>query len=388
MTRTTRRGALTLIGGAAAATAIRSPAIAQPAQTVKFVNVVELSGAGVTSGTNWRDGIELAVRELNAAGGILNRRIEVTHFDTASNPGQARALVTRAVDMDPYMLFGPVFSGSVMVAMQVAQEAKLPEFTGGEATAITAQGNPYIFRSSFSQVQAMPKVAKYLADEVRAQSISIIWVNNDFGKGGLDAIKAECQRRNIRVAAEVSTEQNQVDFSSAVLRAKNANADAMFVYLNEDESARILREIRRQGYDKPIIGETVLPSQRVIELAGDAANGIRGHVGLTVDAPVPAIQDFGRRFQAAFGRIPDHNGVKGFISVHVVNAVTKRLGRFDREAFAQAMKNVRITTADAPGVLLDLSYNDKGDLDRDSFMVEVRGGRQVVVATLPPIGRG
>jgi branched-chain amino acid transport system substrate-binding protein len=388
MTRTTRRGALGLLGGAAAATAIRSPAIAQQPQTVKFVNVVELSGAGVTSGTMWRDGIDLAVREINAAGGILGRRIEITHFDTASNPTQARALVTRAVDMDPYILFGPVFSGSVMVAMQAAQEAKLPEFTGGEATAITAQGNPYIFRTSFSQVQAMPKVAKYLADEVHARSVAIVWVNNDFGKGGLDAIKAELARRNIAVPVEVSTEQNQVDFSSAVLRAKNANADALFVYLNEDESARILREIRRQGYDKPIIGETVLPSQRVIELAGDAANGIRGHVGLTVDAPVPGIQDFGRRFQAAFNHASDHNGVKGFFAVHVVNAVTRRLGRFDREAFAQAMKNLRITTQDEPGVLLDVSFDDKGNLDRDSFMVEVRGGRQVVVATLPPIGRG
>lgn len=263
----------------------------------------------------------------------------------------------------------------------------MPQFTGGEATAITAQGNPYIFRTSFSQVQAMPKVAAYLADQVRAQSVSIIWVNNDFGKGGRDAIMAELQRRNVRVAVDVSTEQNQVDFSSAVVRAKNANADALFVYLNEDESARILREIRRQGYDKPIIGETVLPSQQVIELAGEAANGIRGHVGLTVNAPIPAIQDFSRRFQAAFNRISDHNGIKGFFAVHVVNAVTKRLGRFDRQALADAMKNIRITTADAPGVLMDVSYDDKGNLDRDSFLVEVRNGRQEVVAVLPPIGR-
>lgn len=386
MVKATRRQALGLIGGAAAASGLRSPAIAQQ-QTVKFINVVELSGAGVTSGTNWRDGIELAVRELNAAGGILGRRIEVQHLDTASNPGQARALVTRAIDADPYILFGPVFSGSVMVSMAVAQEARMPQFTGGEATSITQQGNPYIFRTSFSQVQAMPKVAAYLADQVRAQSVSVIYVNNDFGKGGRDAIMAELQRRNVRVAVDVSTEQNQVDFSSAVLRAKNANADALFVYLNEDESARILREIRRQGYDKPIIGETVLPSQQVIELAGDAANGIRGHVGLTVNAPVPGIQDFSRRFQAAFNRISDHNGIKGFFAVHVVNAVTKRLGRFDRQAFAQAMKNVRITIQDEPGVLMDVSYNDKGDLDRDSFLVEVRNGRQEVVAVLPPIGR-
>lgn len=386
MVKTTRRGALGILGGAAAAGLAR-PAIAQQPQTVKFVNVVELSGAGVTSGTNWRDGIELAVRELNAAGGILGRRIEVQHLDTASNPGQARALVTRAIDQDPYILFGPVFSGSVMVSMQVAQEARMPQFTGGEATAITVQGNPYIFRTSFSQVQAMPKVAAYLADQVRAQSVSVIWVNNDFGKGGRDAIMAELQRRNVRVAVDVSTEQNQVDFSSAVLRAKNANADALFVYLNEDESARILREIRRQGYDKPIIGETVLPSQQVIELAGEAANGIRGHVGLTVNAPIPGIQDFSRRFQAAFNRISDHNGIKGFFAVHVVNALTKRLGRFDRQAFADAMKNVRITIQDEPGVLMDVSYDDKGNLDRDSFLVEVRNGRQEVVAVLPPIGR-
>lgn len=385
MIKTTRRQSLQLFGGAALS-GLAAPAIAQAPQTVKFINVVELSGAGVTSGTNWRNGIELAVRELNAAGGILGRRIEVTHLDTASNPAQARALVTRAVDENPYMLFGPVFSGSVMVAMSVAQEARLPEFTGGEATAITAQNNPYIFRSSFSQVQAMPKVARYLAESVRAQSIALVYVNNDFGRGGREAIMAECARRNIRIGADVSTEQNQVDFTSAVQRAKAANADAMFVYLNEDESARILREIRRQGYDKPIIGETVLPSQQVIELAGEAANGIRGHVGLTVNAPVPGIQDYSRRYQAAFNAVSDHNGLKGFISVHVVNAVTRRLGRFDRQAFAEAMKNVRVTVADAPGVLMDVSYNDKGDLDRDSFLVEVRGGRQEVVATLPPIG--
>jgi branched-chain amino acid transport system substrate-binding protein len=381
----TRRNTLKL-AGAAAASGLAAPAIAQ-AQTVRFINVVELSGAGVTAGTNWRDGIDLAVREINAAGGILGRRIEITHLDTGSQPAQARALTTRAVDSDPYVLFGPVFSGSVMVSMQIAQEARLPQFMGGEATAITQQGNPYVFRSSFSQLQSMPKVAAYLGDQVRAQSVAVMWVNNDFGKGGRDAIVAELQRRNVRVSADISTEQNQVDFSSAVVRAKNANADALFAYLNEDESARLLRELRRQAYDKPIIGETTLMGQRVIELAGETANGVRGHVGLTVDAPVPAIQQFGQRFQAMHGRISDHNGIKGYFSMFAVKAITQRIGRFDRQAFAQAMKNAQITTRDEPGVLLDVTYDDKGDIDRDSFLVEVRNGKQEVIAVLPPLGR-
>ena len=75
-----------------------------------------------------------------------------------------------------------------------------------------------------------------------------------------------------------------------MLKAKQANADALFVYTNEEESARALRELRKQGYDKPIVGETVLTSQKVIELAGDAANGAVAHVGLTADAPQPGDQ--------------------------------------------------------------------------------------------------
>ncbi len=77
-----------------------------------------------------------------------------------------------------------------------------------------------------------------------------------------------------------------------MLKAKQANADALFVYSNEEESARALRELRKQGYDKPIVGETVLTSQKVIELAGDAANGAIAHVGLTADAPQPGIKAF------------------------------------------------------------------------------------------------
>ena len=79
--------------------------------------------------------------------------------------------------------------------------------------------------------------------------------------------------------------------SSAVLKAKQSGADALFVYLNEEESARFLREAKKQGLNKPLIGETTLLGQKVIDLAGDAANGVKGHVGLTVDAPIPAIQE-------------------------------------------------------------------------------------------------
>src|SRR6185312_7863720 len=178
----------------AAAMAAASLAVAQP---IKIFGLVELSGTGAVSGTNFNDGVKLAVKEINASGGILGRQVDYQ----ASN---------------------------------------------------TQQGNPYIFRTSFTQAAAMPKVARYLHDTVKAKSVAIIFVNNDFGKGGSDAMVKALEPYGIQVAANISTDPGQVDFSSAVVKAKQSNADALFVYSNEEESARCLRELKKQGYDKPI----------------------------------------------------------------------------------------------------------------------------------------
>jgi len=357
------------------------------AQTVKIASVVELSGTGTTSGTNFRNGVELAVKEINAAGGILGRKLQLETNDTQSNPAVAKALTVKAIDDDVYVVMGPVFSGSIIVSMAETRRAEVPNFTGGEATNITMQGNPYVYRTSFSQVTAMPKVAQYIASGAKAKSVAVMFVNNDFGKGGRDAILKELGARNIKVVADISTDPGQVDFSSPVLRAKQANADVLFAYLNEEESARLLRELRKQGYDKPIIGETTIMGQKVIELAGDAANGVKGHVGLTIDAPNPAIRAFSEKYEKEFKSKSDHNGIKGYTGIYVVKAVTEKMGKFDRKGFAQTIKNSCFSAKQTPGLLMDVCFDDKGDIDRESYLVEVKGGKQVVVETLPALGK-
>src|SRR5690349_4717836 len=129
---------------------------------IKIAGIVELSGTGATSGTNFDNGVKLAVKEINAAGGILGRKVEYTSGDTQSNPQIAKALAQKAVDDNVYVVMGPVFSGSIMVSMAETRKAEIPNFTGGEAAGITQQGNPYIFRTSFTQTTAMPKVARYI----------------------------------------------------------------------------------------------------------------------------------------------------------------------------------------------------------------------------------
>jgi branched-chain amino acid transport system substrate-binding protein len=379
--------ALAVFGLAVGGLALGSQTAVAQQKSVTVVSLVELSGDGVTSGTNFRDGVALAVKEINTAGGILGRQINLETFDTQSNPGVAKALAQKAVDMDAYAVMGPVYSGSILVSMEETKRAGIPNFTGGEAASVTQRGNPYIFRTSFTQVNAMPKVARYLKDNLHAQSIAMIWVSNDFGKGGRDTIKKALDAEGIKVAADIPTDPGQVDFTAPVLKAKQANADALFVYLNEDESGRILRELRKQGYEKPTIGETTICGQKVIELAGDAANGAVCHVGLTVDAPDPLIRKFDEAFQNAYHYRCDHNGVKGYSAVYIMKAVTEKIGKFDRKAFADAMHGISLSTKQSPGVLMDVSFDEKGDLDRESFMVKVVNGKQQVFATLPPLSK-
>ncbi|HEV2977807.1 MAG TPA: ABC transporter substrate-binding protein [Casimicrobiaceae bacterium] len=366
--------------------ALAQPLLAQT-QSVKIIGLVELSGTGATSGTNFNDGAKLAVKEINAAGGILGHKVEYTASDTQSQPQVAKALAVRAIDDGAYVVMGPVFSGSIMVSMVETRRAEIPNFTGGEAAAITQQGNPYIFRTSLTQSTAMPKVARYL-DNLKAKTVAIIYTNNDFGKGGRDIFMKALEPHGIKVLADISTDPGQVDFSGAVLKAKQANADALFVYTNEEEAARTLRELRKQGYDKPIVGETVLTSQKVIELAGDAANGAVAHVGLTADAPDPGIRAFASKFEKEYNYKPDHNGLKGYTGMYIVKAVTERVGKFDPKAFADAMHGVRLSAKEYPGILMDVTFDKNGDLDRESFMTKVVNGKQAVIATLPSLSAG
>ena len=363
------------------------PVAARAQQTVYMPDVVELSGPGAVSGTNWRDGVILAVDEVNAVGGILGRKIRTEHLDTQSNPGVARAQIQKVLDGDPYVVLGPIYSGSVKVGMALTQEAETPEIVGAEAAEITQMDNPWIIRTAFGQQFSMPKIANYLRDGLHAKTVAVVWVNNDFGKGGRDSFIKETAARGIKVVADISTEQGQVDFAADVVKAKAANADAVFVYSNEEEDARFLREARKQGLTTPMIGETTLLNQKVIELAGDAANGVRGHVGLTADAPIPAIQEFAAKFKARFGYAPDHNAIKGYTAVYLVKYVSEKIGKIDRAAFGAAMKGLTLKPDTAPGILMEATWDKNGDIDRESFLAEVVDGKQRIIAVLPKLGQ-
>src|SRR2546421_77876 len=371
---------------AALAVALAGSALAQSGP-LHFAFIGELSGAGAVSSTNFRDGALMAIDEINAKEGILGRKIELKQYDTQTNPGTARSQMQKAIDEEPYVILGPIFSGIVKVSMMLAQQAEIPQIIGGEASDLTQQGNAYLFRTSFGQQVSMPKIANYIRDNVKAKNVAIVWVNNDFGKGGRDNFTKEMNARGVKIVADLSTESGQTDFAADVVKAKAANPDAIFVYINEEESARFLREARKQGITVPLIGETTLLGQKVIDLAGEAANGARGHVGLSADIPVPAVQEFKNKFNARFKYVPDHNGIKGYTGVYAIAYATKKFGKFDSKAVAKSLHGMTISPKDEPGILLETTWDDKGDIDRISYIAEVVNGKQTITSELPKLGK-
>lgn len=365
------------------ATAVAALGAGAAMADVRIGSVAELSGAGAAAGAVWHDGIKMAAEEINAAGGILGEKIDLVAYDSQTNPQNSRAMVQKAIDEGAYVLMGTVYSSSTVVNMLVAQQNGVPQITGSESPTITAKGNPYIFRTAFGAQKGLPKLGAYLKDELKAKKVAVIWANTEFGKGGHDAFLGVAKKLGIEIAIDIPTEQAQVDFAADVAKLKTSGADAVFSYMTEEESARFLIEAKKQGLSAPIVGDTVVASQKVIDLAGDAANGVASHVGLTAEAPIPAIQEMAAKFKKKYGYGADHNAIKGYLGMYTVKYVTEMIGKFDREAFKEKMHGLCLDAAKHPGVLMDVCWDDTGELSRESFLVQVVDGAQKITKTLP-----
>ena len=266
--------AVGLLAGAPA-----GPAAAQENFPALVVNAVELSGDGSIAGTNFNNGVLLGLKEINAAGGVLGRRVEAITLDIQTKPEVAKAALRKAAEMDAVAVMGPVFSGMVAAGMDEIRANGIPTFVGGEATGLTLQGNPYLFRTSLSQAAAMPRLARYLREGMSVRSVAMVWVDNEFGRGGREAMTKALAAEGIRLVADLSARPGQTDFAEVAGKVREVDADATFVYLNEAETPPCVRAIHDAPYSKWVVGETTLMGQAVLDRTGEALSGARGHVG-------------------------------------------------------------------------------------------------------------
>ena len=106
---------------------------------------------------------------------------------------------------------------------------------------------------------------------------------------------------------------------------------------------------------------------------------------MSIDAPIPAFQEFGKKFQAKYNYSSDHNGLKGYMAVYMIKWATEKMKKFDKKGVAETLRGATIDPAQEPGIMINTTIEQNGDLDRESFLAEVVNGKQVINARLPKI---
>jgi branched-chain amino acid transport system substrate-binding protein len=355
------------------------------AQNVKLAVLAELTGGGAPSGTMWRDGVLLAVEDINKKGGVLGRHLEPLVMDTQSDPPTSVAVMRRALNERPFAVLGSVYSSSTVANMDIARQAGIPQFTGSEAVFVVEKGNPNLFLTSFTQQISFAKLVRWLVEDLKADKIALMYANDAFGRGGREMFLKFLKERGKSVVTDISTEVQQADFAAELTRVRASGATHLMIYLHEEENARVMIQLRKLGLSLEAVGDN-LCTQTAIDPGGDAMNGAKCHVPMTASAPVPAMVDLGRRFQEKYGKAPDHNAFKGYIGTHMVKAAVERVGAFDQAKLRDCLHNNLFLTAEEPGLLMDMYMANNGDADRQSFIVEVQNRQQKVAKVVPMLG--
>ncbi|MGH7265925.1 MAG: ABC transporter substrate-binding protein [Candidatus Rokuibacteriota bacterium] len=366
-----------------AVAAMAAPGSAQ--DVVKLAIVAEITGGGAPSGNMWRDGVILAVEDINRKGGILGRRLESFVMDTQTDPPTSVAVIRRAINERPFAIMGTVYSSSTVANMEIARQAGIPQISGSESVLVVQKGNPNIFLTSFSQQVGFAKLVRWLVEDLKADRIALIYVNNAFGRGGREMFMKFLKDRGKSLVADISTEPQQADFTPELTQVRAAGATHLMIYSHEEENARLMIQMRKLGLRVEPVGDN-LCAQTTIDAGGEAMNGAKCHVPMTALSPVPSMLDMGRRFQERFGRVSDHNGFKGYIGTHLMKAAVERVGAFDQAKVRDCLHNNLFTAAEEPGLLMDTYVDEKGDADRGSFIVEVKNRKPEVAKVLPLLG--
>lgn len=360
----------------------RTARAATPGETLPLAQVVELTGALSRSGDAWRNGVELAVQEINAAGGLLGKLLQVTTHDAQSTSAGGHAAMRAALEADPLVVLGPARSDPARGALLVPRGRGTPVILGGGAADLTGPAHPATLRAIPSTQAMMARFALWLHDAGKPGRIAILWSGHDPYRTSRDAFVHEARARGLEIAAEWVTPGT--DPAADTSRLLKAAPDSLLLLVPEDIAGRAMAEVARQAAPVRLLGGAWLLDPRTLALAGAAAAGARAHVLLPPD------QDSGgfpARYAAANKQPPREQALAGYLAVGMVKAALEKAGTADPRALAEALRDLSVTAADQPMLLGDCTWNANGDPDRQSFVVEVRDGSPHTVTALRDAGQ-
>ena len=355
----------------AAALALSLPAMADALIGVSLPQ----TGPKALVGRNFKQGVELAVTEINAAGGVLGKPLEVVfEDDQGDNPNGAINAVNKLMQVSKVpVMIGPHYSVTQMATQKTYCNGKVVSITGGTSVAITHSGCNYVIRTrSDDDVQAKALIA-YAQKELKAgEKTAVFYANDDFGKSGQARVVAQMAALGLKPVAVESHNPSDKDYSAQLAKLQKSGAELVILWAHDTDAALILRQAKQFGLPFKFAG-AVLSEDAFLKLAGNAAEGSMSASYFVPTDPNPAVQAFVKKYEAKYKMAPDVWSATYYdatiLAAKAINEAKSADVEKIRGAFSQVSYN---------GLLADYKCDKAGDCNRQVNIVEIKGGQPVV----------
>ena len=355
------------IAAGVALAAMSAPALAG---SIKIGFNVPLTGFAAADGKSALIGAQLAVEQVNGAGGINGDMLELVVYDDQASPKESAPLAVKLITQDEVVAgISGSYSGATRAAATIYQEDATPYIAAYAVHPDITRAGDYVFRTSFmGEVQGRAG-AKLIGGMMGLKRVAMITLNNDFGKSLATGFKAQAANFGIEIISEYEYSIKDREFGPIVSKVRADAPDAIYASGYFFTAGPLVRQLRAAGIEVPVIGQEGYDTQKFIEIAGPAAEGVIITTSLDRDSTDPVTQSFIEGFEAKAGYPADMVGASAHTAVLVMAEALRAAGGGDKAALRDAIAATSIDASTG-----HISFNGLGEVRKDVQVQIVKDG--------------
>jgi branched-chain amino acid transport system substrate-binding protein len=366
---------------AAQAAAPQGPAAARSGP-ILIGSVGSLTGPEASFGAPVRDGIQFAVEQVNAAGGVKGRKVEVRTYDSQGRLEDSVSAAQRLVIRDQVaLILGEVSSSASLAIADVAQAARVPMVTPSATHPDVTRKGDYIFRTCFIDPFQGQAMARFARESLKLERISILQDGrNAYSLGLSQAFQEGFKRLGGTIVSIEGYSKGDTDFRAPLLAVKKVKPQALYLPGFYGEVGIMARQAREVGLELPLLGGDGWESERLLALAGNALEGSYYSTHYAVDNPSPELRRFVAAYQARYGHAPDVSAALGYDAARVALAAMERAESLTGPAIRDALAK----TKDFPSVSGTISLDADRNPVKPAVILKIQDGKRVFAAAVTP----
>lgn len=331
--------------------------------------VLPLTGNSAQYGRYIQEGIELAVKEINAKGGVGGKRLKVIYEDSQCNPSTAvTAMQKLALTDNVPVVLGDWCSSDVLAMAPIAEETKTVIMAEAIAPPIRYAGD-YVFRIQPDALFYVDALVPFVYTNLSIKKAAILYINNDFGIGLKDYFEKQFLDIGGNITVIEAFEPGAADFRVELLKIKKSKAEGIFIPSYAKEASLILKQSRELGIDATFFGPPALENGDIIMIAGDAAEGVVYAYHFDQKSEDSRVRQFQRAYQAAYGRSAEGFAVLMYDAVKILHPIFERC-----EKNTACIKSELYQVKGYEGVTGTTSFDEYGDVTKLIIIKTIRNG--------------